>query len=58
MQKLGLYFCADKGPTMGGNKEARIKSKDYAVQFFKNIYLTINQIKVNILYVIRNKEII
>ena len=35
MQKLGLYFCADKGPTMGGNKEARIKSKDYAVQFFK-----------------------
>tara|TARA_Y100001935_G_scaffold255234_1_gene267230 strand:+ start:898 stop:1941 length:1044 start_codon:yes stop_codon:yes gene_type:complete len=34
MQKLGLYLCADKGPTMGGNKEARMKSKDYAVDFF------------------------
>ena len=34
MQKLGLYLCADKGPTMGGNKDARIKSKDYAVDFF------------------------
>ena len=34
MQKLGLYLCADKGPTMGGNEDARIKSKDYAVDFF------------------------
>ena len=34
MQKLGLYLCADKGPTMGGNKDARIISKDYAVDFF------------------------
>ena len=35
MQKIGLAFCADRGVTYGGNKEAREKSKAYAMYFMK-----------------------
>ena len=33
MQKLGLMFCAEKGPTMGGNKIAREASFEFASNF-------------------------
>ena len=35
LQKLGLYFCADRGPTMGGNKLAAIQAKGIAMNFMK-----------------------
>ena len=35
LQKLGLYFCADRGPTMGGNKEAAIRAKRIAMSFMR-----------------------
>ena len=38
MQKLALLTCAGRGPTMGGNDEAREKSFKFAADFFnKNL---------------------
>ena len=36
MQKLALLTCAGRGPTMGGNDEAREKSFKFAADFFTN----------------------
>ena len=33
LQKIGLMFCADRGPTFGGNKEARAQSFEFARKF-------------------------
>ncbi len=33
LQKLALAFCADRGPTLGGNPEARKASFDFAKSF-------------------------
>ena len=35
MQKLGLMFCAEKGPTMGGNDFARENSLSFSKIFMK-----------------------
>ena len=35
MQKLALLTCAGRGPTMGGNDDARAKSFKFASDFFK-----------------------
>ena len=35
LQKIGLYFCADRGPTMGGNAEAAIQAKGIAMNFMR-----------------------
>ena len=35
LQKIGLYFCADKGSKLGGNKEAREASKEFALNFMR-----------------------
>ena len=35
LQKIGLYFCADRGPSLGGNKEAREASKEFALSFMR-----------------------
>lgn len=35
MQKLALLTCAGRGPTMGGNDEAREKSFKFAAEFFQ-----------------------
>ena len=38
LQKIGLMFCADRGPTFGGNKEARAQSFEFARKFMlKNL---------------------
>ena len=38
MQELALLTCAGRGPTMGGNEEAREKSFKFAADFFnKNL---------------------
>jgi len=39
LQKIGLYFCADRGPSLGGNKEAREASKVFAQQFMSTYLL-------------------
>ena len=36
MQKIGLFFCADKGAHWGGNKYAREHSMEFAKTFMKN----------------------
>ena len=33
LQKIGLYFCADRGTIFGGNEIAREKSKDFTRDF-------------------------
>ena len=33
-KKLALLTCAGRGPTMGGNNEAREKSFKFAAEFF------------------------
>ena len=33
IQKIGLSMCAKRGPTYGGNKDARIKSFHFAKEF-------------------------
>ena len=33
LQKIGLYFCADRGSSLGGNREAREASKIFAQEF-------------------------
>ena len=33
-QKLALLTCAGRGPTMGGNKDAREKSFKFSADFF------------------------
>ncbi len=35
LQKIGLFFCADKGTHWGGNKYARDNSSDFAKEFMK-----------------------
>ena len=35
LQKIGLFFCAERGATMGGNTLAREKSKLFALNFMK-----------------------
>jgi dienelactone hydrolase len=35
LQKVGLYFCASRGPTMGGNPEAAIQAKEISMDFMK-----------------------
>ena len=35
MQKLALLTCAGRGPTMGGNDEAREQSFKFAADFFQ-----------------------
>mgnify|MGYP001288190638 CR=1 FL=1 len=35
LQKIGLYFCASRGPTMGGNPEAAIQAKGISMSFMK-----------------------
>ena len=38
LQKIGLIFCADRGPTYGGNIEARAQSFEFARKFMlKNL---------------------
>ena len=39
LQKIGLYFCADRGPSLGGNKEAREASKVSAQDFMAKYLL-------------------
>ena len=39
MQKIGLFFCADKGAHWGGNKYARENSMKFAKTFMKKILL-------------------
>jgi len=36
MQKLGLMFCAERGPTWGGNDIARSQSFEFAKSFFSS----------------------
>jgi len=36
LQKIGLYFCANRGPTMGGNSEAGVQARGMAVDFMRN----------------------
>jgi len=36
LQKIGLFFCADKGAHWGGNKNAREQSKEFSILFMKN----------------------
>ena len=38
LQKIGLFFCADRGSELGGNKSAREKSSIFAIEFM-NTYL-------------------
>ena len=33
LQKIGLYFCASRGPTMGGNPKAAVQAKGIAMNF-------------------------
>jgi len=33
LQKIGLYFCAERGPTFGGNSSARKKSFIFSREF-------------------------
>ncbi len=33
LQKIGLYLCAERGATMGGNPKARDLSKSFSLQF-------------------------
>ena len=33
LQKLGFLFCVDRGVTIGGNKDARLKSFEFANEF-------------------------
>ena len=33
LQKLGFLFCVDRGVTIGGNKDARLKSFEFANDF-------------------------
>ena len=33
LQKLGVGMCAKRGPTFGGNKDAKIKSLNFAKIF-------------------------
>ena len=38
LQKIGLVFCANRGPTFGGNNEARAQSFEFARKFMlKNL---------------------
>ena len=39
LQKIGLYFCADRGPTMGGNDLARVEAMKIAEKFMKKTLL-------------------
>jgi hypothetical protein len=39
LQKIGFLFCTNRGVTIGGNKEARIKSFDFAKDFMTNTLL-------------------
>ena len=39
LQKLWFYFRADRGPTIGGNDEARIKAMRIAKGFMRTILL-------------------
>ena len=39
LQKIGLYFCADRGSSLGGNKEAREASKVFAQEFMEEYLL-------------------
>ena len=36
LQKIGLFFCADKGTHWGGNKFAREHSMKFAKTFMEN----------------------
>tara|TARA_Y100001960_G_scaffold239901_1_gene253151 strand:- start:20 stop:982 length:963 start_codon:yes stop_codon:yes gene_type:complete len=38
LQKIGLSFCVDRGPSIGGNKEARQKAFNFS-EFFMRKYL-------------------
>ena len=33
LQKIGLYFCADRGSSFGGNEEAREASTIFSKEF-------------------------
>ena len=35
LQKIGLYFCADRGPSLGGNKKARDLSRVFSLKFME-----------------------
>jgi len=39
LQKIGLYFCADRGPIMGGNDEARVEAMKIAEEFMRKTLL-------------------
>ena len=39
LQKIGLYFCADRGPIMGGNSEARVEAMKIAEEFMRKTLL-------------------
>ena len=35
LQKIGMYFCAERGPFMGGHPESRKKSFAFASKFMR-----------------------
>ena len=35
LQKIGLFFCADRGPSMGGHSSSRRKSLNFSKNFMK-----------------------
>ena len=40
LQKIALSFCAERGPTFGGNKEARKQAFDFSKNFMKKYLLS------------------
>ena len=43
LQKIGLFFCADKGAHWGGNNFAREHSKEFAKNFMRQHLLKLNK---------------
>lgn len=43
LQKIGLAFCAERGPTYGGNPDSRTASFEYAKEFMANHLLNMEQ---------------
>ena len=35
LQKIGLYFCAERGATVGGNPEAKEAAKTFSLDFMR-----------------------
>ena len=39
LQKIGLSMCAKRGPTYGGNEDARIQSFQFAKEFMVKYFI-------------------